>query len=59
MDAAIACSPHKSMPPEAFSHFAQEVDEKVALGQAKVILCDDIWDNPPPHKFVSRFCQFN
>jgi len=36
-----------SRSPEALAHFATESTEKVRVGQAKLVLWDDIKDNPP------------
>ena len=54
MEAAIARGPHKSaLSPEALAHFAEEVREKVAAGQAKLILWDDIKHCPPTQLKIS------
>lgn len=54
MQAAIERGPHKSArEPEAIQHFQDEIEEKVKVGQAKVILWDDIKDNPPPQLKIS------
>lgn len=54
MAAAIARGPHKSALSEAaILHFATEINEKVAAGQAKVILWSDILDNPPEQLKIS------
>jgi hypothetical protein len=47
--AAIERGPHQSATtPKALAHFAAEAKEKVAVGQARIILWDDIKDNLPP-----------
>ena len=54
MEAAIARGPHKSsLSPEALTHFAQEVNEKIAAGQARVVLWEGIKHNPPPQLKIS------
>ena len=54
MVAAIVRGPHKSALSEAaILHFEQEIKEKVAAGQAKVILWSDISDNPPEQLKIS------
>jgi hypothetical protein len=46
---AVARGPHKSaLSPEVLEHFAQECKENVTSGQAKIVLWDNIKDNPPP-----------
>ncbi len=46
---AVARGPHQlSRSPEALTHFATESAEKVRVGQAKLVLWDNIKDNPPP-----------
>ena len=51
---AVERGPHKSsLSPEAIAHFAEESAEKVRVGQAKLVLWDDIKDNPPPQLKVS------
>ena len=46
---AVERGPHQSsLSPEAIAHFAEESAEKVRVGQAKLVLLDDIKDNPPP-----------
>ena len=56
---AVERGPHQSaLSPEALAHFAAESAEKIKAGQAKLVLWDDIKDNPPtqlkmaaiPHK---------
>ena len=42
-----------SLSEEAIEYFWREVKEKVAAGQAKVILWEDIKHNPPPQLKVS------
>jgi len=47
---AVARGPHQSSrSPDALAHFATESAEKVRVGQAKLVLWDDIKDNPPPN----------
>jgi hypothetical protein len=51
---AVERGPHKSsLTPAAIAHFAEESAEKVRVGQAKLVLWDDIKDNPPPQLKVS------
>jgi hypothetical protein len=51
---AIKRGPHQSATsPKALAHFATEAKEKVAVGQACVILWDDIKDNLPPELKIS------
>ncbi len=51
---AVARGPHQSaLAPEALQHFADEAREKVDKGQARVVLWDDIKDNPPPELKIS------
>jgi hypothetical protein len=51
---AVEQGPHKSsLTPAAITHFAEESAEKVRVGQAKLVLWDDINDNPPPQLKVS------
>ena len=46
---AVARGPHQSSRlPEALAHFATESAEKVRVGQSKLVLWEDIKDNPPP-----------
>ena len=48
IQAAIDRGPHKSaLKPNPIAHFAEEVADKVAKGQACVVLWDDIKDNHP------------
>jgi hypothetical protein len=50
IQAAIDQGPHKSArEPDAIAHFAQEVTNKVAKGQARVVLWEDIKANHPWH----------
>jgi hypothetical protein len=65
---AVAQGPYKSSPsPKALAHFTEESVEKVQAGQAKLVLWNDIQDNPPallrilpiaaiPHK-LKAFCS--
>jgi hypothetical protein len=49
MQAAIDRGPHISaMDPDAMKQLATEVEEKVKKGQARLVLWDDIKENPPP-----------
>ena len=51
---AVARGPHQSSrSPDAIAHFATESAEKVRVGQAKLVLWDDIKDNPPPQLKIS------
>ena len=46
---AVALGPHQlSQYTKALAHFAVECAEKVRVGQAKLVLWEDIKDNPPP-----------
>ncbi len=46
---AVARGPHQSSPScEALVHFAVESAKKVTVGQAKLVLWDDINNDPPP-----------
>jgi len=54
IQAAIDRGPHKSaLEPDAIKHFAEEVANKVANGQARVVLWDDIKHNHPSQLKVS------
>ena len=54
MTAAIMRGPHESaMSPEAMEHFAKEVAEKVASGQARVVNWEDIKHDPPKQLKIS------
>jgi hypothetical protein len=54
IQAAIDRGPHQSaLGPDAIKHFAEEVADKVARGQARVVLWDDIKHNHPRHLKVS------
>jgi len=54
MEQAIAQGPHVSaLNPEAMAQLAAEVAEKEKKGQARVVLWDDIKDNPPPELKIS------
>ena len=54
MMAAVERGPHESsLTDDAIQHFAAEVLEKVATGQAKVVNWDDIKENPPPQLKIS------
>jgi len=54
MREAVKRGPHQSsLSPEAIAHFAKESAEKVRVGQAKLVLWNDIKDNPPPQLKVS------
>ena len=51
---AVACSPHQStLSPEANAHFTEEAAEKVRTTQARILLWDDIKDNPPEQLKIS------
>ena len=44
---AVARGPHQSaLSPEALAHFAEEAAEKVRTRQVRIVLWDDIKDNP-------------
>ena len=50
----MARGPHQSSRyTKALAYFAVESAEKVRVGQAKLILWDDIKDNPPPQLKIS------
>ncbi len=50
----IERGPHKSaLEPNALTHFAEEVADKVAKGQARVVLWDDIKQHHPQQLKVS------
>jgi hypothetical protein len=54
MQAAIDRGPHISaMDPDAMKQLATEVNEKVKKGQAKLVLWDDIKNDPPPELKIS------
>ena len=54
MEAAIERGPHASaVTPEAIEHFRQEVAEKVATGQARVVQWNEIKNNPPNQLKIS------
>ena len=54
MEEAVQRGPHQSaLTPAALEHFAAEAKEKVAAGQARLVLWDDIRDNPPPELKIS------
>jgi hypothetical protein len=54
MQAAIDRGPHISaMDPDAIKQLATEVAEKVKKGQAKLVLWDDIKNDPPPELKIS------
>jgi hypothetical protein len=51
---AIDRGPHQlSLSPKAIAHFKAESKEKVAARQARLVLWDDIKDDPPPELKVS------
>jgi hypothetical protein len=51
---AVARGPHQSaLSPDALQHFATEAEQKVRMGQAKLVLWDDIKDNPPRQLKIS------
>jgi hypothetical protein len=51
---AVERGPHKSsLTPTAIAHFAEESAEKVRVGQAKLVVWDDIKENPLPQLKVS------
>jgi len=54
MEAAIQKGPHaSSLAPDAIDQLAEELKEKVKSGQARVVLWDEIKDNPPPQLKIS------
>ena len=51
---AVARGPHQSaLSPEALANFVEEAAEKVRTKQARIVLCDDIKDNPPTQLKIS------
>ena len=51
---AVEKGPHQSsLSPNALAHFAEESVAKVAAGQAKLVLWDEIKDDPPPQLKIS------
>ena len=51
---AVARGPHRSaLSPEAITHFKEEAADKVRTNQARLVLWDDIKDNPPPELKIS------
>jgi hypothetical protein len=51
---AVARGPHQSSrSPEALTHFSEESVAKVKVGQAKLVLWNDIKDKPPPQLKIS------
>jgi hypothetical protein len=51
---AVARGPHQSaLSPEAIAHFEAEAAEKVKTNQARLVLWDDIKDNPPKELKIS------
>ena len=51
---AVERGPHRSaLSPEALEHFAQEVREKVAAGNCRVVAWDSIKHDPPPQLKIS------
>ena len=54
MEAAIARGPHESaLTPEALRHFADEVEEKIVSGQARVVKWDEIKHDLPRQLKIS------
>ena len=51
---AVARGPHRSaISPKAIDHFKEEAAEKVRTNQARLVLWDDIKDNPPKELKIS------
>jgi hypothetical protein len=51
---AVAQGPHQlSLSPKALAHFAEESVEKIKAGQAKLVLWNNIKDNPPTQLKIS------
>jgi hypothetical protein len=51
---AVARGPHRSaISPKAIAHFKEEAAEKVRTNQARLVLWDDIKDNPPKELKIS------
>ena len=58
LEDAIEVGPHVSaLDPEAMAQLQAEVYEKEALGQAKVVLWEDIKTNPPKTLKISRIAM--
>jgi hypothetical protein len=54
MGEAVEQEPHQSsLSPKAIAHFTEESVKKVKGGKAKLILWDDIKDDPPPWRKIS------
>ncbi len=54
MHEAVDRGPHCSaMSDKAIAHFKMEVEEKVKIGQAKLVAWDSIKDNPPVELKIS------
>jgi hypothetical protein len=51
---AVEKGPHASaLQPDAINQLVEELAEKVRMGQARIVLWDDIKDNPPPQLKIS------
>jgi hypothetical protein len=51
---AVERGPHRSATtPEALTHFAEEIKEKLRTNQARLVPWDDIKDNPPAQLKIS------
>ena len=60
MVAAVKKGPHASaLVPEAIDQLAEELEEKVRTGQAKIVLWDKIKDNPPPQIKISPLAMIH
>jgi hypothetical protein len=58
IQAAIDRGPHKSaLEPDAIKHFAEELADKVARGQARIVLWDNIKHNHPRQLKVSPVAE--
>jgi hypothetical protein len=52
--AAVERGPHVSaLDPEAIKQLKTEIEDKVRVGQCKVVLWDEIKNNPPPQLKIS------
>jgi hypothetical protein len=53
MGEIVAQGPHQSsLSPKAIVHFTEESTEKVKVGQAKLVLWDEIKYDPPPQRKI-------
>ena len=52
-EAAVRGLHQSALSPDALQHFATEAEQKVCMGQAKLVLWDNIKDNPPRQLKIS------